>query len=49
MDNSEWAEGFATRFGSDTTSDRGREADVAARLEAARLIRERRKAPSPRG
>ncbi len=30
-------------------TDRGREADVAARLEAARLIRERKKAPPPRG
>jgi len=28
---------------------RGREADVAARLEAARLIRERKKAPPSRG
>jgi putative ATPase len=30
-------------------TDRGREKDVAARLEAARLIRERKKAPPPRG
>jgi putative ATPase len=30
-------------------TDRGREPDVAARLEAARLIRERKKAPPPRG
>ncbi len=30
-------------------TDRGREADVAARLEAARLIRERKKPPPPRG
>ena len=30
-------------------TDRGREKDVAARLEAARLIRQRKKAPPPRG
>ena len=30
-------------------TDRGREKDVAARLEAARLIRERKKPPPPRG
>jgi len=30
-------------------TDRGREKDVAARLEAARLIRERKKAAPPRG
>ena len=41
-------EGLAGRRYYRPTS-RGREADVAARLEAARLIRERKKAPPPRG
>jgi putative ATPase len=30
-------------------TDRGREKDVAARLEAARLIRQRKETPPPRG